>query len=75
MRNVSAETALIALQGPAAENILSKATSETLGVLPPFHFIQNAQVCGHAALLSRTGYTGEEALKSIAPPGMRRISG
>ncbi|WP_411551582.1 glycine cleavage system aminomethyltransferase GcvT [Paenibacillus lautus] len=69
IRNVSAETALIALQGPAAENILSKATSEALGDLPSFHFIQNAQVCGHAALLSRTGYTGEDGFEIYCSAG------
>ncbi|WP_339294122.1 glycine cleavage system aminomethyltransferase GcvT [Paenibacillus sp. FSL W7-1279] len=63
IRNVSAETALIALQGPAAVNIMSQATTEVLDELPSFHFIQNAQVCGCSALLSRTGYTGEDGFE------------
>ena len=63
IRNVSAETALIALQGPAAMNIMSQATNEVLDELHSFHFIQNAQVCGRSALLSRTGYTGEDGFE------------
>ncbi|GAB6931019.1 glycine cleavage system aminomethyltransferase GcvT [Paenibacillus sp. JCM 10914] len=63
IQNVSAETALIALQGPAAMAILSAVTPENLHELPSFHFIQQAQVCGSAALLSRTGYTGEDGFE------------
>lgn len=63
IRNVSAETALIAIQGPDAVNIMAQATSETLSELPSFHFIQNAQVFGATALLSRTGYTGEDGFE------------
>ncbi|ANA82610.1 glycine cleavage system aminomethyltransferase GcvT [Paenibacillus glucanolyticus] len=63
IQNVSAETALIAIQGPDAVNIMAQATSEALSELPSFHFIQNAQVCGATALLSRTGYTGEDGFE------------
>lgn len=62
LRNISAETALIALQGPAAEAIISAAVpeAETLQSLPSFHFIQDVHVFGSKALVSRTGYTGED---------------
>lgn len=58
--NVSDETALIALQGPASTAILSKVTSTPLEELTSFHFIENADVCSATAILSRTGYTGED---------------
>lgn len=61
--NVSDETALIALQGPASTAILSKVTSIPLEELTSFHFIENADVCGATVILSRTGYTGEDGFE------------
>jgi aminomethyltransferase len=59
----SAETALLALQGPLAENILSRVTETDVRALSPFHFLENAEICGRKALLSRTGYTGEDGFE------------
>ena len=61
--NVSAETALIALQGPGSAAIMSKVSSTPLEELASFHFIENADVCGTTAILSRTGYTGEDGFE------------
>ena len=63
IQNVSSETALIALQGPLAAGIIGKVTNADLESLSPFHFVQDAQVCGVKALLSRTGYTGEDGFE------------
>ncbi|WP_106765784.1 glycine cleavage system aminomethyltransferase GcvT [Paenibacillus faecalis] len=63
LKDISAETALIALQGPEAEAILSKVMSEPVQSLSPFHFIQDANVSGSSALVSRTGYTGEDGFE------------
>ncbi|MNW51490.1 Aminomethyltransferase [compost metagenome] len=63
IKNISAETALIALQGPEAVAILSKATAIDLDSISPFHFVQNTNVCGASVLLSRTGYTGEDGFE------------
>lgn len=63
IQNISSETGLIALQGPLAAGILSKVTDANLESLTSFHFIQEVQVCGIQALLSRTGYTGEDGFE------------
>ncbi|RCW51738.1 glycine cleavage system aminomethyltransferase GcvT [Paenibacillus prosopidis] len=63
IENVSSETALLALQGPEAAAILSKVTDSPIDSLPSFHFIHQADVCGAPALLSRTGYTGEDGFE------------
>ena len=63
MTNDSAETALLALQGPLAADIIGKVTDTDVSVLEPFRFVQNAEVCGVKLLLSRTGYTGEDGFE------------
>lgn len=68
LSNISDETLLLALQGPLAEAILSKVTAAPIAELKPFHFIENAEVCGVNVLLSRTGYTGEDGFELYAPP-------
>ncbi|PZT55791.1 glycine cleavage system aminomethyltransferase GcvT [Paenibacillus silvae] len=65
MTNVSEQTALLALQGPLAVEILGKVTgtgTDTASI-EPFHFVQDASVCGVSLLLSRTGYTGEDGFE------------
>jgi aminomethyltransferase len=54
--------ALIALQGPRALEILERVTEEPVGDIEPFHF-RHGSVAGVAALLSRTGYTGEDGFE------------
>ncbi|WP_274362351.1 glycine cleavage system aminomethyltransferase GcvT [Paenibacillus thermotolerans] len=61
--DVSDETALLALQGPHAEEILQSATEVDLSGLQPFRFVEGAKVAGVAALISRTGYTGEDGFE------------
>ncbi|WJH28067.1 glycine cleavage system aminomethyltransferase GcvT [Paenibacillus sp. CC-CFT742] len=63
MTNDSAETALLALQGPLAADIIGKVTDTDISVIEPFRFVQNAEVCGVKLLLSRTGYTGEDGFE------------
>lgn len=64
LRNVSADIALLALQGPLAESILTPLCE---GVKPaalrPFTFVPHALIAGIPALLSRTGYTGEDGFE------------
>lgn len=69
IENVSSETALLALQGPEAETILSKVTDSPIDSLPSFHFIQKTDVCGAPVLLSRTGYTGEDGFEIYCTAG------
>lgn len=63
LTDISGSTALLALQGPAAARILSKATDAPAGELAPFRFLDGSEVCGIRALISRTGYTGEDGFE------------
>ena len=63
MQNVSEQTALLAIQGPKAEAILQLATDTPLSQLTGFEFMNEASVCGVSALISRTGYTGEDGFE------------
>jgi len=56
--------ALLALQGPEAETILQRLSAAPLGLLPYYHALAT-QVDGHAALVSRTGYTGEDGFEVL----------
>jgi aminomethyltransferase len=63
--DISAETSLIALQGPHAEAILQPLSSADLSSLPPFHMARHAieGVPADVSLVSRTGYTGEDGFE------------
>ncbi|WP_082615008.1 glycine cleavage system aminomethyltransferase GcvT [Paenibacillus sp. Soil787] len=61
--NISEETAMLALQGPHAEQILAKVTDAPIQSLKAFRFLQNVEVSGIQALVSRTGYTGEDGFE------------
>lgn len=63
IENISDRTALLALQGPLAEQILCRLTDAPLSALQPFHFMENVSVAGIKALISRTGYTGEDGFE------------
>ncbi|MFK3937218.1 glycine cleavage system aminomethyltransferase GcvT [Alkalihalobacillus sp. NPDC078783] len=63
MKNVSDQMALLAIQGPQAESILQQVTDEPLDEIRPFRFKTQVTVAGVKALLSRTGYTGEDGFE------------
>ncbi|RAV01764.1 glycine cleavage system aminomethyltransferase GcvT [Paenibacillus sp. YN15] len=63
LTDCSDATALLALQGPAAARILARVTDAPAGELAAFHFVEEAHVCGVQALISRTGYTGEDGFE------------
>ncbi|KMK76972.1 glycine cleavage system aminomethyltransferase GcvT [Alkalihalobacillus pseudalcaliphilus] len=63
LSNLSDEMSLIALQGPEAESILQKVINEDLSVLKPFNFYEQVQIANGRALISRTGYTGEDGFE------------
>src|SRR5687767_6476099 len=58
----STETGLIALQGPAAQTILEKLTRTALNGITYYHFSEG-EVAGVPAVISRTGYTGEDGFE------------
>jgi len=63
LTNLSDSVAEIALQGPAAQDILSKLTNTDLDALKFYHFDPRVEICGFRVLLSRTGYTGEDGFE------------
>lgn len=60
--NESDATAQIALQGPLSEKILQPLTDLPLQGIPYYHF-RHGLVSGLPALVSRTGYTGEDGFE------------
>ncbi|MGH3145518.1 MAG: glycine cleavage system aminomethyltransferase GcvT [Rubrobacter sp.] len=63
----SDDWALLALQGPEAAQLLHSATDAELSALKPFRFAEG-EVAGAWALISRTGYTGEDGFEIYLPP-------
>ena len=58
------ETALIALQGPLAQSILQPMCSVDSSSIRPFRAVEG-QISGFAAVVCRTGYTGEDGFEVI----------
>ncbi|MEF3310088.1 glycine cleavage system aminomethyltransferase GcvT [Paenibacillus sp. GYB004] len=63
LENVSDDTSLLALQGPRSSSILSKLTDSPVAELKSFRFLPDVNVGGIHALVSRTGYTGEDGFE------------
>ena len=66
LTNRSAEYAQLALQGPRAAAILARLTAAPLAAIRYYHFAQG-EVAGVPALISRTGYTGEDGFELYIP--------
>ncbi len=68
----SARTALVALQGPAAVDILGAllpaGEREPVAALRPFTFRAGGAAAGVSCLLARTGYTGEDGFELACAP-------
>lgn len=62
LRDISAETALVALQGPQSIAILSRLTALRLSTIKRFHAAAG-EVAGVKCLMARTGYTGEDGFE------------
>jgi aminomethyltransferase len=65
LKNVSSDYCQLALQGPDALKILQKLTDLPLEEIKYYHFEQG-QVDGVPAIVSRTGYTGEDGFEVYA---------
>lgn len=61
--NLSADYAQLAIQGPLAQKILQELTCFPLDEIPFFYFEPQIQVAKLPALVSRTGYTGEDGFE------------
>lgn len=60
-------TALLALQGPAAQSILQPLTSTNLASIRYYH-CATGQVNSRDCIISRTGYTGEDGFELYCAP-------
>ncbi|RIW31081.1 glycine cleavage system aminomethyltransferase GcvT [Bacillus salacetis] len=68
LKNLSEDYAQLAIQGPLAEQILQKLASETvLSDIGFFKFQNDVDLNGVKALVSRTGYTGEDGFEIYCP--------
>ena len=67
LRDRSDELALLALQGPRAQEILQGLTAIDLNTVAFYHFAEGA-VADAAALVARTGYTGEDGFEIFVAP-------
>lgn len=65
LRDLSAEYCQIALQGPDALSILQLLTTVPLDEIKYYHFTED-KVDGVEAIISRTGYTGEDGFEIYA---------
>jgi aminomethyltransferase len=61
-KNMSAETGLLAVQGPKAEGLVQRLADRDVTGIHYYHFAQGA-VAGVKAIISRTGYTGEDGFE------------
>ncbi|MFL6502589.1 MAG: glycine cleavage system aminomethyltransferase GcvT [Nitrososphaera sp.] len=62
IEDISDETALLAVQGPRACDLLEKLVKIELQSVRPFHLV-NVNLGGIECMLSRTGYTGEDGFE------------
>lgn len=65
IENASDAYALLALQGPHAENVLQKVVNTDLSEIKMFRFLDHVNIptIDAEALISRTGYTGEDGFE------------
>ena len=65
--NTSSRYALVALQGPAAREILQPLTGVDLSAIK-YYWFATGEVAGVKVTISRTGYTGEDGFEVFSPP-------
>jgi aminomethyltransferase len=65
-RNMSADTALLAVQGPKAEGLVQRLADTDVVSVRYYHFAKG-KVAGVPAIISRTGYTGEDGFELYVP--------
>lgn len=65
--DASARYALIAVQGPAAREVVQKVTGVDLAGIK-YYWFAYGEVANARATISRTGYTGEDGYEVFVPP-------
>lgn len=63
----SKDFALLALQGPSSQRVLQRTCNLDLSFIRYYHF-SLGEVNGVEAIISRTGYTGEDGFEIFIPP-------
>lgn len=63
IEDVSDRVALIALQGPRAQDVLARHTGADLDAIAYYHFVVGAVADVDDVIISRTGYTGEDGFE------------
>jgi glycine cleavage system T protein (aminomethyltransferase) len=66
LRDLTTESAMIAVQGPAALRIVEPLIGTDLGGMG-YYTGTTTTICGHHGIASRTGYTGEDGCELIVP--------
>ncbi len=69
VNDISDQFALLALQGPRAEDVLTRVLGVTLSHLKYFQF-DEFEFRGEKMIVSRTGYTGEDGFEILLPPAL-----
>ena len=64
LNDITSEGAMVALQGPDAQQLLGKLTDHDLYALRPFSIV-SARIAGADSLVARTGYTGEDGFEVV----------
>lgn len=64
--NITADTGKLDLQGPLSRDVLIAAFGPEIAAIPYFKFIRT-NILGVAAIISRTGYTGELGYEIFLP--------
>jgi len=65
--DASSRYALLAIQGPEAQNVLQPLTGVELGTIK-YYWFAHGEVANVRATISRTGYTGEDGFEIFVPP-------
>ncbi len=65
--DASSRYALLALQGPAAQQVLQTLTAVDLSTIK-YYWFAHGEVAGVRGTISRTGYTGEDGFEVFVPP-------
>lgn len=68
VKDMSSHFGQLAIQGPLSEEILQNTCNLDLSLIRYYHFLQG-NVAGIDAIISRTGYTGEDGFEIYMPWG------
>lgn len=67
VEDLSEQYAQLALQGPKSQKVLQRIVDVPLDKIKFFRFVDGVNIAGVSALISRTGYTGEDGFEIYIP--------